>query len=241
MQNLQTIALSNRSLAAELFLDDILRVCTNPDAVVQQACTVLKAWDRKFELTSVGGQIFAEVFPRIARNDATYRTPTNWLDLVATPSGLLTEQPAVAANVVQAIKDGMAVLATNNIPHDKPWGQVHLSLKQGVPNVPGGVVPIPINGGPGTALGVYNAINNTRVKDIGYAVVFGTSYIQTVAFDDNGPRAQGFLTYSQSLNPASPHYLDQTRRFSTKQWIDLPFTDAQIRADANLTSVSLRE
>jgi acyl-homoserine-lactone acylase len=241
MQNLQAIALSNRSLGAELFLDDMLKVCTSPDATVQRACNVLKTWDRKFELSSVGSQLFAEIFPRVTRNDATYRVPINWLDMVNTPRGLLTEQPAVANNVITAMKDAVALLDGLSIPIDKPWGQVHLSLKQGVPNVPGGVVPIPISGGPGTALGIYNAINNQRVKDIGYAVVFGTSYIQTVAFDDSGPRAQGFLTYSQSLNPASPHYMDQTMRFSRKQWIDLPFTDAQIRADPALTTTTLRE
>ncbi len=242
MQSLQAAALSNRSLGAEVFLDDILKVCgTTPDAAVARACTALKSWDRKFELSSVGAHVFAEAFPRITRNDASYRVLFNVLDPIGTPRGLVTEQPAVASNVVAALKAAVETLDANNIPLDRAWGQMHLSLKQGVAAAPGGTLPIPISGGPGTALGVYIAINNVRVKDVGYAVVFGTSYIQTVAFDETGPKAQGFLTYSQSLNPASPHYFDQTQRFSRKQWIDFPFTDAQINADPNLKKVTLRE
>ena len=72
-------------------------------------------------------------------------------------------------------------------------------------------------------------------------VRFGASYIQVVAFDDNGPLAKGFLTYSQSTDPASPHFADQAPRFSALDWIDLPFTDRQIEADPHYTTVSIAE
>ena len=50
----------------------------------------------------------------------------------------------------------------------------------------------------------------------------------TVSFDGDSPKAQGFLTYSQSSNPASPNYRDQTLRFSKKEWITFPFTSADV-------------
>jgi acyl-homoserine-lactone acylase len=39
------------------------------------------------------------------------------------------------------------------------------------------------------------------------------------------------LSYSQSENPESPHYADQTRLFSQKQWLPMRFTESQIRSD----------
>jgi acyl-homoserine-lactone acylase len=49
-------------------------------------------------------------------------------------------------------------------------------------------------------------------------------------FTEAGPRARGILTYSLSANPESPWYSDQTVMFSKKQWLDLPFTRAEIEA-----------
>ena len=39
-----------------------------------------------------------------------------------------------------------------------------------------------------------------------------------------GPVADALLSYSQSTDPASPHYADQTRTFSAKRWHRLPFS-----------------
>jgi acyl-homoserine lactone acylase PvdQ len=36
---------------------------------------------------------------------------------------------------------------------------------------------------------------------------------------------------SQSENPRSPHYADQTRLFSQKKWIPMRFTERSIRRD----------
>ena len=51
----------------------------------------------------------------------------------------------------------------------------------------------------------------------GYHVRVGSSWIMLVAFTDEGPEARGLLTYSQSLDPASPHYNDQTRLYSEQK------------------------
>jgi acyl-homoserine-lactone acylase len=49
------------------------------------------------------------------------------------------------------------------------------------------------------------------------------------------------LTYSQSSDPASPHHGDQTERFSRKDWIPWPYTEAAIQRDPNLTVLQLTE
>jgi acyl-homoserine-lactone acylase len=62
--------------------------------------------------------------------------------------------------------------------------------------------------------------------------VHGTSYIQIVGFDDAGPVADAILSYSQSTDPASPHFADQTRAYAAKAWHRLPFNPQDIAAQA---------
>jgi len=102
------------------------------------------------------------------------------------------------------------------------WGDIQVSSQSGV--------PVPIHGGP-AALGVYNAMQTVAGKDGKREVVSGTSYLQVVTFDENGPQAKGLLAFSESSNPQSAHSRDQTEAFSNKQWADLPFTEQQIKAD----------
>ncbi|MFA5941206.1 MAG: penicillin acylase family protein, partial [Sinimarinibacterium sp.] len=65
----------------------------------------------------------------------------------------------------------------------------------------------------------------------GYNVFYGNSYIQSVTWENGAVHAEGFITYSQSTDPASPHFDDYTREYSAKRWNRLPFTDAAIEAD----------
>ncbi|MFE4821989.1 penicillin acylase family protein [Streptomyces sp. NPDC056704] len=70
------------------------------------------------------------------------------------------------------------------------------------------------------------------------AGVFGSS-LMAVELTPDGPRAHTLLTYGQSSNPASPHYTDQTRLFSRKQWVTERFTQAEITGDPALTVTTL--
>ncbi|MDX1506236.1 MAG: penicillin acylase family protein, partial [Spongiibacter sp.] len=61
---------------------------------------------------------------------------------------------------------------------------------------------------------------------------YGNSYIQTVTWDNRGfPIAEGFVTYSQSTDPASPYYQDMTEAYAQKQWIRFPWKEADINAN----------
>jgi acyl-homoserine-lactone acylase len=57
---------------------------------------------------------------------------------------------------------------------------------------------------------------------------------------DGRVRADAFVTYSQSTDPASPHFSDYTREYAAKRWKRLPFTDAEIAAD-RISSITLSE
>ena len=59
----------------------------------------------------------------------------------------------------------------------------------------------------------------------------------------DGPNARALLTYSQSGDPTSEHFTDQTWLFSRKEWRPVLFRDDDINSDPNLETyrVSARQ
>ena len=104
-------------------------------------------------------------------------------------------------------------------------------------------VRTPLHGGVGDVDGSYNSLRmSTGLTATGYNNVYwGTSYVQTVTFDDAGPVAQAMLVYGQSTDPKSPYYADQLPLYSRKEWPVLPFTEAGINADPNRKTMTLTE
>ena len=121
-----------------------------------------------------------------------------------------------------------------NIPLTAQLGDIQYAPRNGQ--------NIPIPGGEGWA-GAFSMIVTRLQTDQGYTpIIHGNSYIQVVSWDEQGtldPRAM--LTYSQSPEPDSPHYKDLTELYAAGEWIDLPFTDAEIEADPNLQRLTLTE
>ncbi len=81
---------------------------------------------------------------------------------------------------------------------------------------------------------VINSASNLSTD--GYVINNGTSFIMTMTFTPEGPDAWAFLTYSESDDPSSPHFADQTQLFSDKTWRRCLFLEADIAADPNLVS-----
>ena len=234
LANLQQLALSNRSLTADLFLADVAALCALPAASgVQAECGAISAWDRKYDLASRGAHLFREFFNTARNIPGVYQVPFNYLDPVNTPRGFAVSNATVATALVAALKGAGDRIRGAGLAIDAPLGAVQFTLR--------GATPVPIHGGEGDYLGIYNKISTTLVPGLGYVVTTGTSYIQTVQFTDSGPTAQAFLSYSQSTNPASPNFADQTARFAAKQWIALPFTEAAITADPGYRTITIRE
>jgi acyl-homoserine-lactone acylase len=157
-----------------------------------------------------------------------WRVPFDAANPVATPSGIA---PAAAADVRKALATAAGEISALGLPLDAPWGSVQAA--------PRGTDRIPIHGGPPIA-GILNMMQS-RVTPAGLVPIHGTSYIQVVSFERDGPVADAFLTYSQSTDANSPHSSDQTRAFSAKRWHRLPFTQAEIRRAALGPSRRLRE
>jgi acyl-homoserine-lactone acylase len=231
---LQGLALGNRVYYAEQIMDDVLVLCraepaSSPD--IATACARLNQWDRTVNLDSnIGYLYFSGLWERILRVPGVWAVPFNAADPVNTPRGLNLANPAIAASVRQALAAAAQDVAKLGVSQDARWGDLQLSTR--------GTRRIPIHGGKGTD-GVYNAMSTVPGGDGKLEVIYGTSYIQTVSFDRDGPRVQAMLAYSQSTDPASKHYADQTERFSKKEWITQPYTEAQIKADPAFSTMTV--
>jgi acyl-homoserine-lactone acylase len=239
--NLQGLMYANDVHAATLVLDDVLTVCGAINAATATAaqtnalaaCTVLESWDRKVNLDSVGAQVFTEFwvyirrerggdFTNVVDNQEFWAIDFNASDPVNTPSGI---DLTVAANtdlVIEGLNTAVENLNAANVALDEPWQNVQFLERNGV--------PVPIHGGNGT-MGIYGDIK-VNLSEGGYKnPTGGNSYIQTVTWDDTDcPIADTILTHSQSTDPASPHYGDQTELYAIKQWVRMPYCEAEIEA-----------
>jgi acyl-homoserine-lactone acylase len=158
---------------------------------------------------------------KAGRLPGLWQVPFDPADPVNTPRALATDGTK-GEKLRAALADAVAELDKAGIALDAPWGEVQRVMV--------GNEAIPIHGGPGGA-GVLN-MQESLTAPSGLTPRHGTSYIQIVSFDDKGPVAEAILSYSQSSNPASPHFADQTRAYAGKQWQRLPFNAEEIRAAA---------
>lgn len=216
------LVFENKSLAADLVVGELVKLCSvtdSPSVELSRGCAALSGWDRRFEADSKGAALFRWLWPQIAQIDGLWQIPFDPADPVNTPRDLATA--AVADKLLAAISASVLAMDKAGVDPAAPWGKVQ--------RVAVGVEHIPIHGGPGTA-GVLN-FQDAREVPGGLAPSHGTSYLQIVGFDGKGPLAEAILSYSQSTNPASPHFADQTRAYAAKQWRRLPFSAEEISAD----------
>ena len=231
--DLQELAFANRLYAAELVLPEFLMKCVAlGDVALQPGCAALAAWDRRVELDSRGAVLFREFWNIAAGIPGKWQVPLNPSDPVNTPRGLA---PAAVPAMLEALKSAMAKLQALNIPLNGRLGDFQGETRNGA--------RVPVHGGIGNFDGSYNSIQmRSPLQAGGYNdIAWGTSYVQTVAFDNAGPVAYAMLVYGQSVDPKSPHYADQLGLYSQKQFPLLPFSPEQIRADPKYSVQTLRE
>lgn len=226
LESLQGVMYSNRGLAAEMVRDDLVDLCLSTGSVeidgetidLTEACEVLDDWDLRVNIDSRGAHLF-HFF--VTNGGLRWKIPFDVNDPVNTPNTLDTDD----TTVINALGEAVKTLNAYDIPLDAPLGDVQTE--------PRGSDRIPIHGGSGGD-GIFNVIIATNFQpELGWTKVrTGSSFIMTVEFTDDGPRSEGILTYSQSTNPDSPHYADQTWLYSQKGWDDLRFSEEAVISDA---------
>jgi len=217
LETMKQVMLSDRHYGGELVRDDLVKACkASGKAKLKAACDVLASWDLKVNLDSRG----AHLFHLFAEAGIQWKDKFDPKDAVHTPGKPDTANPKVLTALETAVDKLNALEHTARCQagrcagrdaerqgHSDPWrrgagGRVQRDL--------GGRQEVlePVRG--------WTSIRH------------GASWIYVVEFTDTGPKSQGFLTYSESTDPTSPHYSDQTELYSKKGWDDLLFNDADV-------------
>ena len=228
--DLQNMVMDNEVYLASQVMPDLLAFCANrlgaDAATLQPLCTSLKHWDQHANLDSGVGLVhFINLFEHLQALPDAWRVAFNPAHPLTTPRGLAIEREPVANALREAMLASTAAVSQLGLTR---WGDIQVSGQT------------PMHGGP-QQLGIYNAMQTVPRADGKREVVSGTSYLQIITFDDNGPQALGVLAFSESSNPASGYSKDQTRAFSEKKLRPLPFTDAQIQADPQYQQQLIQE
>jgi len=228
--DLQNMVMDNEVYLASQVMPDLLAFCANrlgaDAATLQPLCISLKHWDQHANLDSGVGLVhFINLFEHLQALPDAWRVAFDPAHPLTTPRGLAIEREPVANALREAMLASTAAVGQLGLTR---WGDIQVSGQT------------PMHGGP-QELGIYNAMQTVPRADGKREVVSGTSYLQIITFDDNGPQAMGVLAFSESSNPASQYSKDQTRAFSEKKLRPLPFTDAQIQADLQYQQQLIKE
>jgi acyl-homoserine-lactone acylase len=260
VEELQAAIMGNRSMMAELLREAVVERCTGAGPVplkgegevdVSAVCAALAGWDGRFDPDSVGAVAWREFIGSFSSTSLENRGPLFEYafkpeDPIGTPNTL---PPPPEAGDVDVILNGLAqatvFLRDAGVPADARLGDLQHALR--------GSKRFPVPGGQG-AEGVANVVfydvfkttldpstpraevvhASTGLTRDGYRVNYGSSFVMAVELGEDGPKGRAFLTYSQSDDPKSPHYRDQTALFSAQEWRPLVYSEADIAADPEL-------
>lgn len=249
IEDVQKAILSNKSLAADVFKPELLDLCElNREKLGDALCSALAVYDGYLNIESDGAVLFREwlyAYRELSNvaGKSMFKTPFSLEDPVNTPAGLNDEDLAL-----EALEKARDILKAASIPIDAPLGDVQVAIR--------GPNSIPMHGGywlEGNANLIDQRGNDTtspfpeseaiepysNLSDRGYVVSGGTSFIMTLIYGEDGPRAEAFLTYGQSGEPDHEHYRDQTKLFADKVWRKIRFKPEDI-AEGAVSTFTLR-
>lgn len=243
-QSMQEMLFADRSRVAVLAADDTARMChafpegQAPSSVgpidVRQACQALATWDHTYSLDSRGSLLFERFVMRLVPaspvpDSLPWKNPFDPQNPLTTPNTLDIDRP----DVQEAFGDAAADLRGAGIPLDAKLGD-HQTVTRGTERIP---VP-----GAAWQMGILNVLHPRWDPARGNIEVgTGSTYIQVVSFGrKHCPDAVTLLASSQSADPTSPYYADQTTMFSAGQWVPARFCEKDIMASPSLRTVHLR-
>ena len=254
VEAIERASLDSRAYTAELFKGPALEmVCGVPRIEVRgdaqtgesfspprsvdtgTACAVLKAWNNTGVASARGAHVWDEFWARAMRlpADKLYAVPFSASDPIGTPRGL---KPSAADDLRQAFGAAVLRVQASGYALDAPRGEALFVTRNGR--------KVPLYGGCDIQ-GYFTVMCSENPLDKGGYTMDGdpngNSYMQIVRFPAGGVEARTFLSFSLSDDPASPHNADYTRAYSAGQWLRLPFSEEEIKADAAYSSVTIRE
>jgi acyl-homoserine-lactone acylase len=228
-----------RSLPAERALPGLREICANAVSEtggvingvdVSAACPVLNAYGASATLEDKGAWLFQEWFEHAPNSQAGFWVhPWSASEPVYTPNTLNTSLQASK----EALATAVSSMEARGIPLDASTGEVQHAPQAGAAPLPGCS-----NGGNCFAAigGSFPTPTSNQTQVTG-----GTSIVMfTELLAGHEPLTKALLAYSQSEDPTSPYYEDQTQRLSKNEWITLPWTPASVAEEAIAPTLHLK-
>lgn len=252
IDDVQSAIFSDRTILSETLLPTLVEACTATPTVdlngsevdLTAACGALAGWDGTYTLEARGAIVFREWLARFPYAERTgvgslFADDFDPADPAGTPA-----TPATDTGLwLDALGSVVQLLEFMGIPVDAPLGEYQTEVRSGD--------AIPIHGGTGvegvanvvdccsevTALGpvpdngelVPGSTTGLRTTP-GYSISRGASFVMTLQYGPDGPQAEGFLTYGNPDDPASPAYRAGLEAFSAGEWRPLLFTPDAVAA-----------
>ncbi len=260
LTEVQDALFGNQSLTAQLLLPELLAECeANPEQSLSDgaevdlsdACDVLAAWDQSFNSESRGAVLFREWLTRYPYNETylgnmLFKNSFDPANPATTPNGLANPTEALAK-----LAEATAMLAAAGFELDIALGELQRGHRadQIFPvhggNRHEGIANLQVTTSRGdnpTETPIFTGSNDyvgdsKSLSDSGYNVVHGSSFIMTLSYTDEGPEAEAILSYSQSGDPESPYFSDQTALYRDKTWRKILFKPEAIATGAISTRV----
>lgn len=237
------MVLNSRVFSAERFKIQALdMVCTTPQIAVTgagnvdvtAACAALRAWDNAGNVASRGSHVWDEFWSRVTvPATQLYAVAFDAADPLNTPRDL---KPSASDALRQAFGAAVQKVQASGFAMDAPRGEILFATRGGV--------KIPLYGGCG-GVGYFTiTCSENPIDKGGYSMdglPHGNSYMQVVSFPAGGVEAHTLLTFSLSDDPGSAHYGDYTKAYGAKQWLRVPFSEAEITSSKDYTTVTVRE
>ncbi|MBV9446000.1 MAG: penicillin acylase family protein [Streptosporangiaceae bacterium] len=247
LNSLQETMFGQRNYSADLARTAVVAMCRAHPVLtasdghqinVSAACSVLAAWNGRADVNSRGEVLWQEAYGQLNYTPDWWRVPFDPAQPLTTPRDLNTESPAVQA----ALADAVETFQADNVPLDIPLGAIQHYAGISLPGctegegcfdrVEGNALPASGGGGKGKGAAASGSAASPDASN-------GSTFIMATEMTPSGPRTRTIITYSESANPDSPHYSDQTALFARGQMITERFTEAQIAADPGLQTTTL--
>jgi acyl-homoserine-lactone acylase len=260
LDELSAAVLEGRGIIAHQLRDGVVARCQGVAEIqveqqivpIAEACGALAAWDGRLDVGSVGALVWRELLGQFTYADvvdagALFAVPFDPDSPLNTPRLLVAPPNDGPDPILIALGAAVLRLGEAGFSPVTPLGDAQFTRR--------GDQTIPVPGG-GSIEGTTNIVsystNNstllprlergevltprTQLTAEGYPINFGTSFVMAMEFTPEGPRAVALLSYSQSTDPSSPYFADQTERYSEKAWRPVLFTEEEIAADPNLVT-----
>ena len=258
LEELQAMYMNNRSILAELLRDDVVDRCTGQGPVdvdgesiaIDEACAVLRDWDTRYDLDSVGAILWRQLWSETTGTGVLWKEPFDPSDPLGTPRGLAdapTDEPdPVLTNLAAAI----VLLEQAGFAVDTPLRDAQFTMK-GDERIPmhGGIFVDGVANIGATVIDFADSLEPVEMEETldpytdlttaGYYADRGPAIVMAIELTEDGPRARSIAAYSQSKDPDSPFFADQTRLYSEEGFKTVRFTEEDIRNDPEYRELTL--